>query len=451
MRIALVLGAGFSRAISDEMPLTDELGEEIRARLPQVRLRTPRGFRNQYFEAWLSRLAEPQPDLTAADNATNQGLFLEVAQELHRVMQERELLVLHDRPEWWLQRLVGIAHAVRATVITFNYDTLVERAVEYSVLSDWDPSNSQAKSFNLVRDIPPSPNRGGWIVDRGSPSFRLLKLHGSLDNYWVPGDLSGATIQRLPLSGRWGQPIPPSEQLRREQLPGREPFIVPPAAAKSSFYNNPISRELWQSAARALADADRVALVGYSLPQTDLVASGMLTDTVARANVQVDVVNPDPSSIVRRLENLGIGGGNISSIDGRTAIASYTDQLERMVGRQVHALLADADGSRSLMVGTSPYRTTRVVGFSRVGDALRLVVDKVTHAEESTRLIPDQRQSVVSVAELQKELRDGDCIEIAFADGTSTRIVSIAEWLTSTGLGNGKWAILIPSALPAPL
>src|SRR5215211_8659648 len=110
MRIVFILGAGFSRAISEAMPLTDELGNLVRERINEVMVRSPGGFRGGYFEAWLSRLAEPQPDLADHVNASNYGLFLRITEEVHAIIQQRELQVLEDRPPWWLQRLVGLFH-----------------------------------------------------------------------------------------------------------------------------------------------------------------------------------------------------------------------------------------------------------------------------------------------------------------------------------------------------
>jgi hypothetical protein len=63
-------------------------------------------------------------------------------------------------------------------------------------------------------------------------------------------------------------------------LPGRVPFVVPPSAVKSPYYRNPITREIWLQAAESLRQADRVFVVGYSLPPTDLTFAGMLTDAL---------------------------------------------------------------------------------------------------------------------------------------------------------------------------
>jgi hypothetical protein len=74
----LILGAGFSRSISDHMPLTDELGNAAAATLgPAHTADVPaQGFQGGNFETWLSALAEDQPYLDAAQNLRNQALFL---------------------------------------------------------------------------------------------------------------------------------------------------------------------------------------------------------------------------------------------------------------------------------------------------------------------------------------------------------------------------------------
>jgi hypothetical protein len=62
-RVVIVLGAGFSRAVYRPCPLTDGLGEAVRARLsPADGAKLPPGeFADGRFEEWLSYLSEPQP------------------------------------------------------------------------------------------------------------------------------------------------------------------------------------------------------------------------------------------------------------------------------------------------------------------------------------------------------------------------------------------------------
>ena len=85
-----ILGAGFSRCLSRAMPLTDSLGNECVecAGLAGHRLVPRDGFSNGRFEAWLSRMAEAQPDLTDIENAEREQMFLEVTQALHYVLRQ---------------------------------------------------------------------------------------------------------------------------------------------------------------------------------------------------------------------------------------------------------------------------------------------------------------------------------------------------------------------------
>jgi hypothetical protein len=68
---------------------------------------------------------------------------------------------------------------------------------------------------------------------------------------------------------------------------------VPPAASKNAFYGMTFVRGLWRQAREAIRAADHVHLVGYSLPETDLVTVGLLRDNL-NTNACVWIVNrPD--------------------------------------------------------------------------------------------------------------------------------------------------------------
>src|SRR6266487_1900160 len=240
MTVVLILGAGFSRAISDAAPLTDELGNLVVSRMSDDRLPAhPRGFEGGSFEVWLSRLGEDQPDLSVEANLLNRYWFACVTNAVHEIIAARELEILAADPPTWLLQLLGIAHARRMTVITFNYDTLVEQAVMVHQLFDWE--HKQRATWHDIVDylppLPPQPSRWGGAQAK---TFRFVKLHGSVNAYWVPGDASGATIHRWDLFGSWGQPEPVDEDRLRRELPGRSPFIVPPTVAKSAYYDNPL-------------------------------------------------------------------------------------------------------------------------------------------------------------------------------------------------------------------
>ena len=130
-------------------------------------------------------------------------------------------------------------------------------------------------------------------------SFRRLKLHGSLSWYWSPGDATGATLQRWRLPGTFGHPIEDEAEDRRRVLPGRVPFIVPPAALKSEHLKSPIVRELWRRADESFRQASRVIFLGYSLPNADRSFGGMLADALRGSGTVVEVVDRAPKLSAR--------------------------------------------------------------------------------------------------------------------------------------------------------
>jgi hypothetical protein len=102
-------------------------------------------------------------------------------------------------------------------------------------------------------------------------TFRLLKLHGSLDWWAVPKDVSGATLNREETYGTFERPAELTDEERHRTLHGRERFIIPPLSLKGTYYRNPLTRELWRQADQALHRATRISIVGYSIPPADFV------------------------------------------------------------------------------------------------------------------------------------------------------------------------------------
>lgn len=330
MKRAAIVGAGFSRAIASLMPITDQLGQQTLERLHRSGVDlSARPFSGDGFEAWLSRLAEPQPDLTTAENLRNQALFFQVSGTMCDVILTSQMGVIHSALPWWLQRLVGCYHHSNTTAATFNYDQLLEYALEAADLRDTKNRPVRYDDALLFGPQPVAERTGGLAYGSAqAETFQILKLHGSVDSFWVPGDTSGASIARWDSKARWGDAFIPGPKKRQQLLPGRETFVIPPAAAKSSFYANPVSRELWQQTSKALAEATHVDLVGYSVPLTDLVTAGMLGDRLRDSDAVVTVVNLDPGPVIDALSRLGIDKNRITSIGGTDACAHYALMLE---------------------------------------------------------------------------------------------------------------------------
>lgn len=350
----LILGAGFSKAVSCHFPLTDALGHDAIARAglkndPRV---PNRAFGPAFtFESWLSLLAEDQPHLSEAENLANAALFAKLRESIYSVLTAAEASVFRDPAPSWLNELLTVLHHRRATVLTLNYDTVIEVGVASLDLPGPQGGEGVAPR-DILHDMPPLPNVGSRLGGPLHATFRLLKLHGSLDWWAAPRDPSGASLNRTDTLNRFGNPEPIREEVRRQQLPGREPFIVPPAATKSSYYQTPYAREMWRTAAEALQKSDRVSLVGYSLPPADLVMVGMLEAATRKRSVAIDIVNPSPKDLPKRIQGLGVG--NVSLFNQADCVEEfvhvYRDRAAADFAQEVAALDPNAYGETALLV-----------------------------------------------------------------------------------------------------
>lgn len=283
-----LLGAGFSKAICAEMPLMRELGEAVGSQLNREGHSLPASL-SQFgddFEQLLSYLAEWQPWLDHAEVLRNRASFLDVSRAVGDVIRERQAAAIRLPQPTWMRDLIGYWDRMKSTVITLNYDVLVEAAaIEQTNVGSWS---------DLYRaPVIPAAARTSAVLG-GSPaeSFALLKLHGSVTWFWsgiesIPSD----PIYDAGLCGGWSLAglISRYENLDR-LVADKVPMVVPPTATKSAFYDNATLRSQWQSACKALENADELVLIGYSLPASDTVVRALLRTTFAgSAVIPVDV------------------------------------------------------------------------------------------------------------------------------------------------------------------
>src|ERR1700722_15905000 len=86
---AFLLGAGFSHAVSEVMPLTNALGLEIASRLTRQGHNTTllQGLYGNNFEAWLTQLAEGRPWASEADNLRERAMFLDASSQVAEIIR----------------------------------------------------------------------------------------------------------------------------------------------------------------------------------------------------------------------------------------------------------------------------------------------------------------------------------------------------------------------------
>jgi hypothetical protein len=349
------------------------------------RLRVPRSQRpakGTSFEAWLSQIGEDQPYRSVEENLATRMLFLKMSTAIAGVMGSRQRSALQKAPPIWLEDLISVLHARQATLVSFNYDNVVECAVDGHCLTDRTGGGigRAVTSHDIVARLPPLPPAIlaeeipiEWALpdqmkgrppaprrdaDQVARSLRLLKLHGSLSWYWSPDDETGVTLQRWRVPGIFGNPSPDDEEARLRGLPGRVPFIVPPTATKSSYLTNLVVRELWGRARRALAEAERLIVIGYSVPPEDQVVSGMLAEALRGRDVEVIIVEISDCSAAEvdaRLEHLGAVAARRRRFIGPSCVEEfaswYRDEQAMAVVESLRAWAASTDLERGNTVG----------------------------------------------------------------------------------------------------
>lgn len=415
----VVLGAGLSKAVNSVMPITDELGNAVLARLTlEDRRRAPvRRFRDGRFEEWLSYLSEPQPQLSDDRVLEARALLLRVTRAMRQLLAECQLIALRDGAPEWFEAFVTLLHVQRAAVITLNYDNFVECAVSTFALAQRNGSRAVDEE-DLLQGLPPPVSADAPFdpyandlfelrqlptVRTGDDTLRLLKLHGSLSWFWTPGDPTGMSVQRCSLPGRFGEEVEPIAPESVPALFGREPYIVPPAAAKTTYLQAPLLRELWRRADVELRSARRIVLVGYSVPQADQSLGGLLSDALRGRTIPIEVVDLKPRPVAARLAHLLGRRKSIAKMGGDDAVVRWVDTEQQRAARVTLRALREAaglTGDELLYVGgRNPYG---VVAVRREGDDLVVEpnppgpVDRPKTTDVLLELAPGASRLVVS-------------------------------------------------------
>lgn len=200
----------------------------------------------------------------------------------------------------------------RTVFLTTNYDVLLEAAITRLHLSYGEGSDCTVPRF-----YPYYGFEGIEVVPEGYNPVNVYKLHGSINWY-----KSNEVLKAKSLFDLFRAPSHSTDySYLREFEDGfqfnftkefdrnhSKPAIVPPTFSKDSKMSE--MREVWKMAAKALSCAKRVVVIGYSVPETDL----MFRYLYAVATLEMDwskgvyVINKDGSIREHYIKFLGQTG-----------------------------------------------------------------------------------------------------------------------------------------------
>ena len=185
------------------------------------------------------------------------------------------------------------------TIISFNYDCVIDFALRAHGQEKWHPRYGYglflgSHGSKLTGDDFWKPEKPGT----NSKTIYLYKLHGSL-NFQFDDELdekSGTTLKQRPYTKQQGN---------------LQFSIIPPEWNKA-YDKGPFTR-LWKHAASAINQAEHIVMIGYSLPTTDLHATALFRTSVRKARLKsLVLVNPD-SDARRRARSVLQRGFNAST------------------------------------------------------------------------------------------------------------------------------------------
>ena len=177
------------------------------------------------------------------------------------------------------------------SIITFNYDCLIDETLRKHGSGKWNPRYGYGLNLgkgrgNLVGYEHWAPSAPG-TKDR---TISLYKLHGSL-HFLVEGE-------KVNLKHR-----PYTKQRGNLQF-----TIIPPESNKR--YDQGVFKRIWYQAGQALHRASHLVVIGYSFPITDSHSNALFRISMKKDNLNsLVLVNPDREARRRAREVLKRGLG----------------------------------------------------------------------------------------------------------------------------------------------
>ena len=193
--------------------------------------------------------------------------------------------------------IVSLAHRrilknieVGDTILTFNYDTVIEEAFDTQSL--WSPVDGYGPEvYGHTLNWAKKWLRHHNASQKTRSKTLVLKLHGSVG--WVLDQTNKVKMKPRPYVVR-----------TRNGRPSFEKISILPPGWNKQIEKNPY-RVLWRIARSRLETCKSLVIIGYSLPETDLLARALFAEVVRRRDTggkflkQLHIADPNPAAVQR--------------------------------------------------------------------------------------------------------------------------------------------------------
>lgn len=191
-------------------------------------------------------------------------------------------------------------------IVTFNWDTILDRVLANQVKYEWHPSWGYGQT---VRNEFKFSGQKSPPITQKYP--RLLKLHGSIN--WIA--FNAKSGQKRTITTGWhpgkrsGDVVMMPPKMIKPEVWGRQSAANLPMSSGGNSYISPeFYPDLWMEAEKQLSHCRRIVFVGYSFPPADFAVSNMLRRAISTMKVStgsfpdVDIVDPNAAGLAKRFE-----------------------------------------------------------------------------------------------------------------------------------------------------
>lgn len=305
------LGAGFSKAINHKYPLLSELNEEIKPNIIKGELF--KCYRNicskigENIEELLAYLSLDLPWKTEYTKTLDKALYIDITKNISATINSLNTMpdkYDYDQEQEQVRLLADFIKENLSLCLTLNYDTLLEKII----FSKKDENYQRSNGYEGFYKVPIQSVADRWKIStsakwgfgsedpKGKKLPTILKLHGSINWMWAgisPSDPIYCSDKN------------DSIQEINNSVLELQPFIVPPALDKNSFYNNNILKSIWSLAYKGLMKSKEIYIIGFSLPDSDISIKYFFKEVMSKnkdrnTSSTIYVINTDESDELKK-------------------------------------------------------------------------------------------------------------------------------------------------------